>query len=204
MTASRQRRTMTQSRLCILSVRTLLVSASSGTFIDTVTSDQWVKDHPRVILIGGVTIVTAALVPILLPVILNGAGFTAGGVAAGSWAAGVHASIGNVAAGSLFAIAQSIGAGGALPLSVWLASAGLGLSAGAIAEIIRRLMARLMESGILHHMKIIAHGFREHQAVLAGTMGTLLKKDMIGDGPGPGIFRFFANLPRPGGRVRSD
>jgi hypothetical protein len=195
---------MTLQRLYILSVSTLVVSASSGTLVDTVNSDQWVKDHPHVILIGGVTIVTAALVPILLPVILNGAGFTAGGVAAGSWAAGVHASIGNVAAGSLFAMAQSIGAGGALPLSVWLASAGLGLSAGAIAEIIRRLMARLVESGILKHMKIIAHGFREHQAVLAGTMGALLKKDMIGEGPGPGISRFFANLPRPGGRVKSD
>jgi hypothetical protein len=115
---------MTLRRLYILSVRTLVVSASSGTLVDTVNSDQWVKDHPHVILIGGVTIVTAALVPILLPVILNGAGFTAGGVVAGSWADGVHASIGNVAAGSLFAMAQSIGAGGALPLSVWPAADG--------------------------------------------------------------------------------
>lgn len=37
------------------------------------------------------------------------AGFTAGGVAAGSWAALWQAAIGNVQAGSLFSILQSIG-----------------------------------------------------------------------------------------------
>jgi hypothetical protein len=107
---------MTLRQPYIISVRTLLVSASFGTLVDTVNLDQWIKDHPHVILIGGVTIVTAALVPILLPVILNGAGFTAGGVAAGSWAAGVHASIGNVAAGSsLSACGSQAQASGSLP-----------------------------------------------------------------------------------------
>lgn len=44
--------------------------------------------------------------------ILAGIGFTAGGVLAGSIAAASQALIGNVAAGSLFAICQSIGAAG--------------------------------------------------------------------------------------------
>ena len=41
-------------------------------------------------------------------------GFKSAGVAAGSMAAGVQAGIGNVAAGSTFALFQSIGATGAL------------------------------------------------------------------------------------------
>jgi len=40
---------------------------------------------------------------------VGAAGFTAAGVAAGSTAAAIQAGIGNVAAGSVFAAAQSIG-----------------------------------------------------------------------------------------------
>ena len=74
--------------------------------------------------------------PVLAPIALGCIGFSSGGVVAGlshdllshgksadtlysdnpgSLAAAIHSSIGNVAAGSLFAIAQSVGAGGALP-----------------------------------------------------------------------------------------
>ncbi|ETI19288.1 hypothetical protein G647_09120 [Cladophialophora carrionii CBS 160.54] len=45
--------------------------------------------------------------------ILSAVGFAAGGVQAGTLAATIHGSIGNVVAGSGFAIAQSAGAGGA-------------------------------------------------------------------------------------------
>lgn len=50
---------------------------------------------------------------------LSSIGFTTGGVAAGSVAAGIQAGIGNVAAGSLFATAQSLGATSCLIL-LWV------------------------------------------------------------------------------------
>ncbi|KAH9976282.1 hypothetical protein BGW80DRAFT_1167856, partial [Lactifluus volemus] len=61
--------------------------------------------------------VAASLVfaPILVPVGLGLIGFSAIGPVAGSLAAIIQAGIGNVMAGSLFAIAQSIAMGGAFP-----------------------------------------------------------------------------------------
>jgi hypothetical protein len=57
------------------------------------------------------------------------AGFTSSGIAAGSVAAGIQAGIGNVAAGSAFAFAQSLGATAvfttALPVGIALAVVGL-------------------------------------------------------------------------------
>lgn len=53
---------------------------------------------------------------VVTPAVLAFAGFSAGGVVAGSIAAGVQSSIGNVAAGSMFATLQSIGATGGLSL----------------------------------------------------------------------------------------
>ena len=58
------------------------------------------------------------------PVIIASAGFGASGVAAGSLAAGVQSSIGNVAAGSAFAVLRSAG-------TVPLVTAGIGAAAGA-------------------------------------------------------------------------
>ncbi|KAE8847569.1 hypothetical protein PTNB85_01412 [Pyrenophora teres f. teres] len=58
----------------------------------------------------------AILVPLILlactPAFLSIAGFTAGGITTGSIAAGVHAGIGSVAAGSTFAILTSAAIGG--------------------------------------------------------------------------------------------
>ncbi|KAJ7867080.1 hypothetical protein B0H14DRAFT_3441961 [Mycena olivaceomarginata] len=59
------------------------------------------------------------------PLVLNVLGFTPGGVAAGSAAAGMHAGIGNVAAGSVFASLQSAGVVGLAP-GACAAAAGLG------------------------------------------------------------------------------
>ena len=47
-------------------------------------------------------------------------------------AAGIQAGIGNVAAGSLFALAQSIGAGGALPAIFSAIAGAIGAVLGAI------------------------------------------------------------------------
>jgi len=57
------------------------------------------------LVVGGGAVVAA-------PLVLSAAGFTAGGVAAGSAAAFVQSMIGNVAAGSWFALCQSAGAAG--------------------------------------------------------------------------------------------
>jgi len=62
---------------------------------------------------AGIVLLSISVIPIL-----NLIGFTAGGVAAGSRAAAIHSGIGNVTAGSPFAIAQAAGAGGAIPVVV--------------------------------------------------------------------------------------
>ena len=59
-------------------------------------------------LVGSITVGGGVLGSMALPFI----GFAAGGVAAGSYAAAWQSVIGNVAAGSLFAILQSLGATG--------------------------------------------------------------------------------------------
>ncbi|KAI4596567.1 hypothetical protein KJ359_005323 [Pestalotiopsis sp. 9143b] len=53
-----------------------------------------------------------AAMPAVVAPALSAVGFTPAGIAAGSIAAGVHSTIGNVAAGSLFATLQSAGMGG--------------------------------------------------------------------------------------------
>jgi hypothetical protein len=97
---------------------------------------------------GGV--VTIALMPVLAPAVLGIFGFGAAGPVAGKplpqaevasnnlkllggIAAGIQAGIGNVAAGSAFAVAQSIAMGGAIPAAVTAVGAGVGAAAGAAA-----------------------------------------------------------------------
>lgn len=63
-------------------------------------------------------------------VALTGIGFTSSGIAAASTAAGIQAGIGNVAATSLFATVQSLGAAGVI--STIGIVGGIGLGAGAI------------------------------------------------------------------------
>ncbi|OAG06973.1 uncharacterized protein CC84DRAFT_1204611 [Paraphaeosphaeria sporulosa] len=75
-----------------------------------VGAKDWVVNNPK-------TAAGVAAAPVVgvvaAPLALGVAGFTAGGVAAGSMAAGIQAGIGNVAAGSIFAGLMSAGAGGA-------------------------------------------------------------------------------------------
>lgn len=90
----------------------------------------------------GAAVVGVAVAPVLAPAALGTLGFTAGGVAAGiflhclfihsdsrihagSIAAGMQAGMGNVVAGSLFAGAQSVAAGGTLPAIGSIISAGV-------------------------------------------------------------------------------
>ncbi|KAH9980657.1 hypothetical protein BJV74DRAFT_855712 [Russula compacta] len=77
------------------------------------------------------------LVPVALTAGLGVIGFSAAGPVAGSIAAGMQAGIGNVAAGSLFATAQSVAMGGAVPGAVTAVGSGFsGIAAAAAAVII--------------------------------------------------------------------
>lgn len=82
-------------------------------------------------LIIGSTAVVGILGIVLLPVL----GFTTGGIAAGSAAAAWQSSVGAVAAGSLFAVLQSLGATG---IGILLFG-GIGASLGALGSVASRL-----------------------------------------------------------------
>ncbi|RDW57433.1 uncharacterized protein DSM5745_11517 [Aspergillus mulundensis] len=74
---------------------------------------EWASKNPVSAgsIAAGLTVAVAPGIVVTLP--LSAIGFTAGGVQAGSLAAGAHSVLGNVVAGSLFAVLQSAGAGGA-------------------------------------------------------------------------------------------
>jgi hypothetical protein len=150
-----------------MTVRLIAFVIRTKLTLRTVILGEWVKKNPRIVLIGGCTIASAALAPVLMPLILSSLGFGAGGIAAGSVAAGIHAAIGNVAAGSLFAMCQAVGAGAALPLVGWLASAGLGLAAGAIVDKLGRAGKRLFEK----------FGIRSYLEQMVGTVRLLMRNN---------------------------
>jgi len=77
---------------------------------------------------AGIVLLSIFAIPIL-----NLIGFTAGGVAAGSIAAAIHSGIGNVVAGSLFAVAQAAGAGGAIPVVTAGMSVGVAVLGSGVA-----------------------------------------------------------------------
>jgi hypothetical protein len=80
-----------------------------------------------------IVIASAAATPVALMGAVGALGFTASGIAAGSWGAGLMASYGGaVASGSLCSVLQSIGAAG-LPavVSAMSAAGGAGLATGA-------------------------------------------------------------------------
>jgi len=82
-------------------------------------------------IIGGSVIGGGILGAVALPLI----GFGAGGIAAGSAAAAWQSSIGSVAAGSMFAILQSLGATGLGILLFGSVGAGLGLLSSSAAAL---------------------------------------------------------------------
>lgn len=69
--------------------------------------------------------------PFLVPAALGTVGFSSTGVVGGSIAAGIQASIGNVAAGSAFAACQSMAMGGAIaPVAAAATGAATGTAGG--------------------------------------------------------------------------
>lgn len=77
---------------------------------------------------AGSAVAAGVAVPTVATAGLTAVGFTGSGVAAGSMAAGIQAGIGNVAAGSIFATCQSIGATGGFAIL-----GPVGIAAGLIA-----------------------------------------------------------------------
>merc|ERR1712018_702002 len=76
----------------------------------------------------GIGVAAGVAAPLAATAALGAAGFSAGGVVAGSMAAAWQASIGNVAAGSLFAMCQSVGtAGFAASTTTGVAAVGTGI-----------------------------------------------------------------------------
>lgn len=97
---------------------------------------------PTTYIAGGIA--SAAIGGIAAPTVISAAGFGSLGPAAGTAAAAWQASIGNVAAGSLFATLQSAGMGGAAALGavvgVSIVSAGvIGLGGIGIYHLIKKL-----------------------------------------------------------------
>ncbi|KAH9928895.1 uncharacterized protein B0H18DRAFT_999261 [Fomitopsis serialis] len=87
----------------------------------------------RYIIIGvvvGAVVVSIIVLPAVLPGALGSMGFTATGVQLGSAAAAIHSSIGLVASGSAFALAQSVAMGGAIPFLWTLGAAAVGMLLG--------------------------------------------------------------------------
>ncbi|KAH9980653.1 hypothetical protein BJV74DRAFT_887670 [Russula compacta] len=84
----------------------------------------------------GAAAVGAVLTPIVVHAGLDMVGFGADGPVAGTTAAGMQASIGNVVTGSLFATAQSIAMGGPVPAVIIVA--GAGITGVATAAVVRR------------------------------------------------------------------
>jgi hypothetical protein len=104
--------------------------------------------HTRKVVAG--VVAGTIIAPIAAPALLGTVGFGSAGVGASmfpvvynneekthlrrdlvTWAAAWQSFIGNVAAGSIFAICQSVGAGGALPLAGYATGAWIGGAAAA-------------------------------------------------------------------------
>jgi hypothetical protein len=90
---------------------------------------NWLCHVPKVLLIGGIVVAAPCVVASL-------AGFGAAGIVGGSVAAGIQSGIGNVAAGSAFAILQSWGATGLFlnGASAGAAAIGVGAVAGVLTN----------------------------------------------------------------------
>ncbi|KAL1722551.1 hypothetical protein EV715DRAFT_287088 [Schizophyllum commune] len=89
----------------------------------------WVGQNPAVSIAISGGALTAILMPILGPAMLGVMGFGSAGIVAGSLAALIHASIGNVAAGSVFAALQAAGATGTIPAAGIYISGAVGAAA---------------------------------------------------------------------------
>ena len=103
------------------------------------SSNLWKKIGIGAGITGGV-IAGVALIPITL-------GFGTAGIVGGSIAAGIQAAIGNVAAGSLFAVCTSLGMSGVFAST---AAVGAILGAGGIAAYIKGRFSPENDANLIH------------------------------------------------------
>ncbi|KAL1710066.1 hypothetical protein EV121DRAFT_275951 [Schizophyllum commune] len=128
--ALKARLTMDAARILKPGVAKVLMPIVLSAIEAAIRAKMWAKENPILATTLAGTALSLILAPILGPVILGALGFGPGGVVLGSWAAAMQASIGNVVAGSLFALAQSAGATGLIPIAWCLAGGAVG---GAVA-----------------------------------------------------------------------
>jgi hypothetical protein len=127
-------------------IRTLLLNLINlaTSLRSRMCAETWISNH-RLPAFATAAIVSTALAPFIIPLILGTIGFGFEGVVAGTAAAAIQSTIGNVAAGSLFATCQSVAAGTALPLIGFLTSAGLGAIAATVVGTLIQAAAKLMK-----------------------------------------------------------
>ncbi|KAH9050683.1 hypothetical protein EDB84DRAFT_1448351 [Lactarius hengduanensis] len=124
------------------------------------------KDNRRLAIQVAVgAIVGIALTPVVAPPILHALGFSAFGPVAGSAAASMQAGIGNVAAGSFFAMSQSVAMGGPIPAVFTAIGAGLGGLFGAFFP--TRLASKIMRQ-VRRAASAVVAGIRAAAAKVAG------------------------------------
>jgi hypothetical protein len=92
--------------------------------------------------VGATVVVGVLAAPLVVPAALGTVGFSSTGVVGGSIAAGMQASIGNVAAGSAFAACQSMAMGGAIAPVATAASGTAGGVLGVVGTGLVRLFRR--------------------------------------------------------------
>ncbi|KAI5900241.1 uncharacterized protein SCHCODRAFT_01145136 [Schizophyllum commune H4-8] len=121
--ALRARLTTDAARILKPGVAKVLMPIVLSAIEAAIRAKMWAQENPILATTLAGTALSLILAPILGPVILGALGFGPGGVVALSWAAIMQANIGNVVAGSLFALAQSAGATGIIPIA-WCLAAG--------------------------------------------------------------------------------
>ncbi|KAF3904713.1 hypothetical protein ABW20_dc0100097 [Dactylellina cionopaga] len=137
----------------------IILSYWSWEFVEEVTKKTKIQRNVKIakrvaigVGVAGCTVVTTALLaPLILPVI----GFGSAGVGAGTLAATWHSAVGLVEAGSVFAILQSAGAGGAAGAAA-ITAVGLGGGSAAVAAGAAGVIAGTVESQTLKEEDLFA------------------------------------------------
>ncbi|KAL1687491.1 hypothetical protein GGG16DRAFT_62129 [Schizophyllum commune] len=129
--ALKARLTMDAARILKPGVAKVLMPIVLSAIEAAIRAKMWARENPTTAITLSATLFSLILIPIAGPAVLGALGFGPGGVVLGSWAAAAQAGIGNVVAGSAFALAQSAGAMGVIPLA-WCAAGGAAGGAGAL------------------------------------------------------------------------
>jgi hypothetical protein len=115
-----------------------------------------VRENPHIVIGGGVALIGAALAPALVPLIISAASFARNAATAARWASGGPASLGDVVAGGLLAVAQSAASGHLSPLIGWLAGTALGFAAWYISDVVWWLVDSILHGGYREHVEAVA------------------------------------------------